>query len=78
MATGQRNVTRRRRVAGGRRTSAEDEAAAGLMGGRPRRGGAAGCASGGDLHGFRRRVETASCLVPTWILKKRNDLSRTR
>jgi hypothetical protein len=45
---------------------------------RPRQEGTAGCASGGDLHGFRRRVETVSCLVPTWILKKRNDLSRTR
>jgi hypothetical protein len=76
--TGQRNVTRRRRVAGGRRTSAEGEAAAGRMGGRPRRGGTAGCTSVGYLQGFRRRVETVSCLVPTWILKKRNDLSRTR
>ncbi len=75
--TGQRKVTRRRRAAGGRGTSAGTVAAAGTVGGRPRRGGAAGCASGGDLHGFRRRVDTVSCLVPTWILKKRRDLSRT-
>jgi hypothetical protein len=76
--SGQRNVTRRGRVAGGRRTSAGDEAAAGLVGGRPRGGGTAGCTSGGNLQGLRRRVETVSCLVPTWSLKKRKDLSRTR
>jgi hypothetical protein len=63
--TGQRNVTRRRLVAGGRGMSAGGEAAAGLVGGRPRKGGTAGCTSGGDLQGLRRRVETVSCLVPT-------------
>ena len=45
----------------------------GAFGGRPRRGGCAGSiwASGGAWHGFNRRVEILSILLPILSLKKR-------